>query len=218
VGDAGRQVPPDWQGEKPEGFIEVIRLSTNYGGVFPRSFAARTPEAREHAIAVQNQMGVYPLSQNEDGRKTYDCEAITGHHVFPPGMTAEMIAADPDAARPQWVVPERFWDDLGKMLAANPTVAAGDAAMAEQARLMVALHAADPAWAAVLEKAALEADAALHTSARYEQVGVDAGNGWQAPGERRPVGHGLVRTCPGGRGLHPGQRLPRGGLSDPGHR
>jgi hypothetical protein len=101
VGDAGRQVPPDWQGEKPEGFIEVIRLSTNYGGVFPRSFAARTPEAREHAIAVQNQMGVYPLSQNEDGRKTYDCEAITGHHVFPPGMTAEMIAADPDAARPQ---------------------------------------------------------------------------------------------------------------------
>jgi hypothetical protein len=62
-------VGPDWQGEKPEGFIEVIRLPTNYGGVFPRSFAARTPEARARAIAVQNQMGVYPLSQNEDGRR-----------------------------------------------------------------------------------------------------------------------------------------------------
>jgi hypothetical protein len=62
-------VGPEWRGEKPEGFIEVIRLPTNYGGVFPRSFAARTPEARARAIAVQNQMGVYPLSQNEDGRR-----------------------------------------------------------------------------------------------------------------------------------------------------
>jgi hypothetical protein len=27
-------VGPDWQGEEPEGFIEIIRLPTNYGGVF----------------------------------------------------------------------------------------------------------------------------------------------------------------------------------------
>ena len=164
-------VGPDWQGEKPEGFIEVIRLPTNYGGVFPRSFAARTPEARERAIAVQNQMGVYPLSQNEDGQKRYDCEAISRNHVFPPGVTAEMIAADPDVARPQWVVPTRFWQDVEKMLAANPTVGADDAAMAEQARSLVALHASDPAWAAVLGKAVLEADASLHASARYEAGG-----------------------------------------------
>jgi hypothetical protein len=172
-------VGPEWQGEKPEGFIEVIRLPTNYGGVFPRSFAARTPEAKARAIAVQNQMGVYPLSQNEEGRRTYDCEAISRNHVFPPGVSAEMIAADPDAARPQWVVPTRFWQDLERVLSLNPRVGETDAAMAEQARSLVALHASDPAWAAVLDKAALEADAALHTSARYEQVGVDAGNGWQ---------------------------------------
>jgi hypothetical protein len=55
-------VGPDWQGEKPAGFEEVIRLSTNYGGVFPRSFAARTPEARERAIAVSNQMGFWSLT------------------------------------------------------------------------------------------------------------------------------------------------------------
>jgi hypothetical protein len=172
-------VGPDWQGETPEGFVDILRLPTNYGGVFPRSFAARTPEARERAIAVQNQMGVYPLSQNEDGRKTYDCEAISRNRVFPPGVTAEMIAADPDAARPQWVVPTRFWEDLANMLELNPTVGENDAAMAEQARTLVALHGSDPAWAAVLDKAVLEADASLHTSARYEHVGVDVGNGWQ---------------------------------------
>jgi hypothetical protein len=90
-----------------------------------------------------------------------------------------MIAADPDVARPQWVVPERFWEDLDKMLAANPGVGENDAAMADQARSLIALRASDPAWRALLDKTALEADASLRASARYEQVGVDAGNGWQ---------------------------------------
>lgn len=94
-------VGPDWKGVKPEGFVDVIRLTTHYGGVFPRSFASRTPEARARAIAVQNQMGVYPLSKNESGRKKFDCEASTKNKVFAGGVTAEMIAADPDIARTQ---------------------------------------------------------------------------------------------------------------------
>jgi hypothetical protein len=172
-------VGPDWSGEKPDGFIDILRLPTNYGGAFQRSFAARTPEAKERAIAVLDQMGVYRLSQNRAGQRSFDCEAISRNVVYPPGVTAAMIAADPDVARPQWVVPERFWDDLEKMLAANPKVAKNDAAMADQARSLIALHGSDPAWAALLDRAALTADASLHASARYEQVGVDAGNGWQ---------------------------------------
>lgn len=172
-------VGPDWKGERPREFLDVIRLSTNYGGIFPRSFAARTPEARARAIAVQKQMGAYPLSQNEQGPKTLDVEAYTRNKVFPPDVTPEMIAADPNAARPQWVVPERFWDDLRKLLAANPTVGANDAPMADQARTLLTLRESNPAWKALLDRAALEADTSLHASARYEQVGVDAGNGWQ---------------------------------------
>jgi hypothetical protein len=172
-------VGPDWAGETPAGFIDVLRLPTNYGGVFPRSFAARTPEGRSQAIAVLDRMGVYPLSQNQDGQRAFDCEAAAGNPVYPAGVTAEMITADPDIARPQWVVPSRFWDDLERMLEKNPTVGAADAAMAEQARTLIALRASDPAWAALLDRAALAADTALHAGARYEQVGVDAGNGWQ---------------------------------------
>jgi hypothetical protein len=172
-------VGPDWTGEKPNGFIDILRLSTNYGGAFQRSFAARTPEAKARAVAVLDQMGAYPLSENQPGRRKFDCEAIAKNVVYPAGVTAEMIAADPDVARPQWVVPERFWEDLEKMLAANPTVGESDAAMADQARTLIALRKSGPAWKTLLDKTALEADAALHTSAKYEQVGVDAGNGWQ---------------------------------------
>jgi hypothetical protein len=172
-------VGPDWQGERPEGVIDVIRMTTNYGGVFPRSFAARTEEARARAIAVQNQMGVYPLSKNTGGRKTFDCEAYTKNAVYAGGITAEMIAADPDVARTQWVVPTRFWQDLDRMLSLNPTVGPDDAAMAEQAKTLVALGKSDARWQALLDNAVLEADADLHASARYEQVGVNVGNGWQ---------------------------------------
>jgi len=172
-------VGPDWRGEKPDGFIDLIRLSTNYGGVFPRSFAARTPEAAARAILVQNQMGVYPLSKNEADRKQFDCEAYSKNQVFAGGITAEMIAADPDIARTQWVVPARFWQDLQRVLSVNPTVGLDDAAMAEQARTLVALGESAPAWKALLDKAVVKADADLHASAKYEQIGVDVGNGWQ---------------------------------------
>jgi hypothetical protein len=37
----------------------------------------------------------------------------------------------------------------------------------------------NPNYKALLDRAALAADAALHASSTYVQVGVDAGNGWQ---------------------------------------
>jgi len=139
----------------------------------------RTPEGAARAIAVQNQMGVYPLSKNDAGRRTFDCEAYSRNHVFAGGVTAEVIAADPDVARTQWVVPTRFWKDLEHMLSVNPKVGPDDAAMAEQARVLIALGRSGPAWQTLLDQAVLKADADLHASAKYEQVGVDVGNGWQ---------------------------------------
>jgi hypothetical protein len=78
-------VGPDWKGAKPDGFIDILRLPTNYGGAFQRSFAARTPEAKARAIAVLDRMGAYPLSQNQPGQRKFDCEAIAKHVWCHPG-------------------------------------------------------------------------------------------------------------------------------------
>lgn len=172
-------VGPEWEGRKPEGFIDVLRMPTNFAGAFGRSFAARTPEARKRAIAVLDETGMYPLSKNTAGRFKFDCEAAARNKFFPPGVTAELLAADPDAARPEFVVPGKFWNDLKQVLAGNPTVGPADSAMADQARALVALHDSSTAWQSLLDRVALEAEAALRASALYHQVGVDAGNGWQ---------------------------------------
>jgi len=108
-----------------------------------------------------------------------DCRAIARNRVFPPGVTQQAIAADPYAFRPEWVNPMTFWDDLEKVLAANSTVGPLDAAMADQARTLIALRKSNATYRALLDHAALAADASLHASSRYEQVDVDVGNGWQ---------------------------------------
>jgi hypothetical protein len=128
---------------------------------------------------VLNQIGIVPLSQDKPGPLAFDCEASARNKVFPPGLTAEMVAADPDLLRTRPVNPRTFWDDLKKALDFNPDVGADDAPMAEQARTLLALRESDPRWKALLDSVALQADAELHESAKYQQAGVDGGNGWQ---------------------------------------
>jgi hypothetical protein len=48
---------------------------------------------------------------DQRGRLEYD--KYGSHAVFPPGVTAEMIAANPEASRPDWVKPPTFWTDHG---------------------------------------------------------------------------------------------------------
>ncbi len=172
-------VGPDWNRERPAGFIDVLRSPTNVAGVFGRSFAARTPEAKAGARKVLNQIGMVPLSQDRPGRLTFDCAASARNKVFPPGLTEEMVAADPDLLRVRPVDVTTFWDDLEEALDFTPGVGADDAPMADQARTLLALRKADPAWMALIDHAALEADAELQDGATYHQVGVDVGNGWQ---------------------------------------
>jgi hypothetical protein len=172
-------VGPGWNGQKPDGFIDVLRMPTNIAWVPGRSYAAHTAQAKAEALAVLNQIRIFPLSQNKPGQQVLDCKTEAQNARFPAGLTAEMIAADPYAFRPEWVNPKTFWDDLEKMLAANPAVGPSDTAMADQARTLIALRKSNANYKALLDGSVLAADASLHAGSRYEQVGVDAGNGWQ---------------------------------------
>jgi hypothetical protein len=172
-------VGPNWNGETPADIIDVLHSPTNLAGVFGRSFAAHTPEAKARARKVLNQIGVVPLSQGQPGRLTFDCEASARNKVFPAGLTEQTVVADPDLLRVRPVDVTTFWDDLEEALDFNPVVGPDDAPMADQARTLLALRKADPAWKALIDHAAREADAELHDGAKYHQVGVDVGNGWQ---------------------------------------
>jgi hypothetical protein len=172
-------VGPDWKGQKPEGFVDVLPMPTNLAWFPARSFLAPTSESHAESLAVLGQIGAYPFSENEPGLKKFDPVAISKNAVYPPGVTPEMLKADPEAFHPQWVNPATFWPDLEKALALSPKVGHDDQPMADQARTLLALHNSDPAYKVLLDDVALEADVELHAGATYAHVGIDGGNGWQ---------------------------------------
>lgn len=177
-------VGPDWQGEAPEGFLGVLRMPTTVGAVLPRSFATQNDDGKQRARQVLNQLGMYPLSQNPDGQFDFAYDTYATNAVFPPGVTAEMIAANPQASRPDWVKPATFWLDLGAMLDANPHFGPDDAPMADQARALVVLYETDDTFRSILDRVAVSSHVHLHATANYIQTGLDAGNGWR----RQPNG------------------------------
>jgi hypothetical protein len=159
-------------------------MPTNVAGVFPRSFAARSEESKDRARRVLDQSGMYPLSEDQPGPHDFEYSKYATHAVFPPGVTAETIAENPDTSRPDWVKPHSFWDDLGAMLDFNPQLAADDTAIGDQARALVTLHRTNEHYRPILDRAALLAYADLRSVATYVQAGLDAGNGWR----RQPDG------------------------------
>ena len=211
-------VGPDWDGELPEDFLDVLRSPTNVAGVFPRSFAARSEASKQQARSVLDQIGMYPFSEDRPGPRSFGYEAHAANSIYPQGVTAEMLAVDPDASRPQWVKPESFWTDLAAMLDFNPTMGAADTPMADQAKTLVALYRSDKSYRALLDRAALRADVALHQSARLRPNRGRRRQRMATATQQWPVGHRLVRTGARGRHLHLRQRLSRGCLPHPGYR
>jgi hypothetical protein len=135
---------------------------------------------------VLNQLGMYPLAEDQPGQRDFAYDQYATHAVFPPGVTAAMIAANPEASRPDWGRPRTFWHDLDAMLDFNPQLGPDNTAIGEQARALVALHRDNEHYRPILDRAALSAYATLHDAATCAQAGLDAGNGW-----RRQPGAGL---------------------------
>jgi Protein of unknown function (DUF1254)/Sulfatase len=82
-------VGPDWLGDKPEGFIEVIRLPTNYGGVFPRSLSRQarsrstTPSFGERRLSRCSPPSRRSMS-NSWPASTRSCRRISaGNTIWP---------------------------------------------------------------------------------------------------------------------------------------
>jgi hypothetical protein len=177
-------VGPSWDGERPEGFHDILRLPTNVAAVLPRSFAARTEDSKVRARAVLDQIGMYPLSEDQPNQRSFEYERYATNAIFPPGVTADMIASNPVASRPDWVKPASFWNDLGAMLDFNPQMSPDDTPTADHARALVQLYRTHEEYRPLLDRTVRAAHVELRERATYTQVGLDSGNGWR----RQPNG------------------------------
>jgi hypothetical protein len=142
-------VGPDWQGEVPKGITKVFRSSSNTGIVGPRIFQDNTPEDKQAVQAPLAGVMIYPLADYDGKMKKMDWANIP--QLPPP---------PPSEEETQWVVPERFADELPTVLSDAPPLPGEEA---RYAQVLAVLEAAktDPNLKAAFTAGAKESDKLL---------------------------------------------------------
>jgi hypothetical protein len=142
-------VGPDWKGQTPAGIQGVFRSSTNIGIVIPRVFKDATDEDTKAVQPLINQVMIYPLSQSDGKMKTRDWSA---NPKFPSTSTGQ--------EETQWVVPQKFVDELPKVLDGLPPLP-GEEALYANIRSVWAAADKDPKLKKELQDSVIEADKEL---------------------------------------------------------
>jgi hypothetical protein len=160
-------VGPKWNGKAPEGIAGVIRCSTALANAIPRVFMDDTDADRKAIQPLINQIVFYPLSEYDGKMKTVDwskAPAIPG----PKSSGGET----------KWVVPEKFFDQLGAVLATLPPLP-GEEALYGQFRVLLDAAAKDPAIKKSLVEVAQETERdVIGPFFQWKRNGCPAGNGW----------------------------------------
>jgi len=161
-------VGPNWNGNVPRGVSAVVRSFTSLANAIPRVFMDDTPEDRHAIQSVINQIVFYPLKEFDGTMKTVDWSKAP----IIPGPKSE------GGGETRWVVPERFFDQLGTVLDTVSPLP-GEEALYSQFRVLLRAAAADPAIKKVLVETAVDADRnIMEPFFEWKRNGRHAGHGW----------------------------------------
>ena len=160
---------PNWKGDTPNGVQAVIRSATSLANAVPRVFMDDNPEDHAAIQSVINQIDIYPLSDFDGKMKTTEwakAPAIPG----PP--------SDAGAGETKWVVPEKFFDELGTILDQVAPLP-GEEALYAQFRALLDSANQNPAIKKILVDTAVATEReVIGPFFQWAHNGRPAGNGW----------------------------------------
>jgi hypothetical protein len=142
-------VGPNWNGKVPTGITRVFRCPTNTAMAAPRVFQDDTPEDKRAIQAVLPGILVYALAEYDGTMKTKDWANLR-----------KVTAASEGDTETTWVVPERFVDQLGMVLADAPPLP-GEEARYAQVLAVLAAAKSDPELKQAMTAGAKEAEEEL---------------------------------------------------------
>jgi len=159
---------PKWKGAVPAGITGVVRSSTELANIVPRVFMDDTAEDRAAVQEPISQIVVYPLAEFNGKMKTFDYSKL-------PSLGG---AANTSGGETKWVVPEKFFDQLGNVLD-NVAPLPGEEGLYAQFRQVLALAVKDPAIKQALVEAAVETEQNVFAPFfQWKHNGTPAGNNW----------------------------------------
>jgi hypothetical protein len=142
-------VGPHWNGEVPKGITRVFHSPTNTGLVAPRVAQTDTPEDKRAIQSVLPGIMMYPLAEFDGNAKTKDWANLP-----------KVPAAPSGDEETQWVLPEKFADELDAVLADAPPLP-GEEARYAQVLAVLAAAKDNPKLKAAMIDGAREADERL---------------------------------------------------------
>jgi hypothetical protein len=159
---------PNWKGDKPDGVQDVVRCPTALAAAIPRVFQDDTPEDKAAIQSVINQIDIYPLSDFDGKAKSTEWAKL------PP------IPGPPSdgGGETKWVVPEKFFDELGGVLDSVPPLP-GEQSLYAQFRLLLDCAKRDQAVNQVLVDTAVASEHdVIAPFFLWVHNGRPVGNGW----------------------------------------
>jgi len=142
-------VGPDWIGDVPKGITRVFRSPTNTGLIAPRVFQDDTPEDKRAVQSVLPGIMMYPAARYDGTMKSTDWRNLPN-----------APAAPPSGEETQWVFPDRFVDELPRVLADAPPLPGEEARFAQVLAVLAAARD-NPGLKRAMAEAVREADETL---------------------------------------------------------
>jgi len=136
---------PGWNGTVPNGITGTFHADTKVGIVIPRVFKESTPEDTQAVQPMISQITMYPLSKFNGQMQTMDWSKIPNF----PGEGGQ--------EETKWVVPEKFFDELGDVLDEVPPLP-GEESMYANIRRILAAAQKDPKLKAALVTSATDSE------------------------------------------------------------
>lgn len=176
-------VGPNWHGQAPEGINAVYRSPTDIAAVFPRVFMDDTQEDRDAIQPLINQIMVYPLSRYTGKMQTMNWKGLPTIENPNAGSSGET----------QWVVPEKFFEQLPTVMNEVPPLP-GEEALYAQIYYVLNAVKNDPSLQKALKEAAVATERdVIKPIFEFRNNGVDAGNGWRTQRNSARFGFGYFQ-------------------------
>ena len=161
--------PHDWDGQAPDGILDVLRYDTRLAVCIPRVFMDDTDADRRAIQPLISQVMMYPLAEYTGRMRTFDWRDAP---TFPAAG-----ATDGDRET-QWVDPARFFDELPAVLDEVPPLP-GEQALYGWIRSILSAAAADPRIAELLRETAIDADGGLVRDLfEFRNIGIPSAHHW----------------------------------------
>ncbi|GAS87070.1 hypothetical protein RMCB_1166 [Mycolicibacterium brisbanense] len=159
---------PNWKGDKPAGVENVLRSSTALAAAIPRVFMDDTPEDRAAIQPVINQINIYPLSEFDGKTKTVEWAKLPNLPAPPSDGGGET----------KWVVPEKFFDQLGTVIAPVAPLPGEEALYSQIHSLLDAAHGSPDLAKVLTDTAVANEEEVIRPFLQWVHNGVPAGNNW----------------------------------------